>query len=276
MNSLGLVDYIKKHGNIFGETAFWSRQKNELKRAENSPETDIVNSTPYPYIEIMHQGDTETMFNGDLAGRGVSVERPVQYIDHKTNEGSEYSLTAYVKDLNSGIIETVPTKFIIGTDGAMSAVRGVLGVTASVHKTTDVWIVADTFTRTNFPDHRRRCNIRTDVGSSMLIPNANNGLRIYTLLNEEDAAELSVSRYEGKGTEVKNSTTLVEILSRRIKKILAPYSVEILKIDWISMYHIAQRVSKSFADSSKSVFIAGDACHTHSPKAGQGQFRPVT
>lgn len=34
-------------------------------------------------------------------------------------------------------------------------------------------------------------------------------------------------------------------------------------------YHIGQRLTESFAKHNR-IFLAGDACHTHSPKAGQG------
>lgn len=34
-------------------------------------------------------------------------------------------------------------------------------------------------------------------------------------------------------------------------------------------YHIGQRLTESFTPNNR-VFLAGDACHTHSPKAGQG------
>jgi phenol 2-monooxygenase len=33
---------------------------------------------------------------------------------------------------------------------------------------------------------------------------------------------------------------------------------------------IGQRVCDTFSKHQEHVFIAGDACHTHSPKAGQG------
>jgi len=50
------------------------------------------------------------------------------------------------------------------------------------------------------------------------------------------------------------------------------------EIPWWSVYEIGQRLTDKFDDvpaeeaaaRPPSVFIAGDACHTHSPKAGQG------
>jgi phenol 2-monooxygenase len=61
-------------------------------------------------------------------------------------------------------------------------------------------------------------------------------------------------------------------------KILYPYSVEVRDVGWWSVYEIGQRLCDKFDDVPAEemdrrlprVFIAGDACHTHSAKAGQG------
>ena len=100
----------------------------------------------------------------------------------------------------------------------------------------------------------------------MIIPNTNNGMRLYTLLTEEEVWELSASKYEGKGSEL---TTVIGILTDRAKSLLHPFKIEIKEVEWVSMYHIAQRIADSFYDVDDRVFILGDACHTRSPKAGQ-------
>ena len=55
-------------------------------------------------------------------------------------------------------------------------------------------------------------------------------------------------------------------------RIFAPYSFDVKEIPWWSVYEIGQRICDRFDDdvADPRVFIAGDACHTHSPKAGQG------
>jgi len=45
--------------------------------------------------------------------------------------------------------------------------------------------------------------------------------------------------------------------------------MNITEVDWISRYSVAQRIVESFTDK-RNVFLLGDACHTHSPKAAQG------
>jgi phenol 2-monooxygenase len=62
------------------------------------------------------------------------------------------------------------------------------------------------------------------------------------------------------------------------QRILAPYVLDVKQVAWWSVYEIGQRLCDKFDDVPVGqeetrlprVFIAGDACHTHSPKAGQG------
>ncbi len=67
-------------------------------------------------------------------------------------------------------------------------------------------------------------------------------------------------------------TRLTEIANR----ILHPYTLEVRDVGWWSVYEIGQRLCDRFDDAPDDgsrgprVFIAGDACHTHSAKAGQG------
>jgi phenol 2-monooxygenase len=61
-------------------------------------------------------------------------------------------------------------------------------------------------------------------------------------------------------------------------RILHPYTLEVKDVGWWTVYEIGQRLCDKFDDVPSGemasrfprVFIAGDACHTHSAKAGQG------
>ena len=269
-HSLGFQHSLLKHGSTLTETSFWSRTETGLQRSKNSPEPDVINATLYPYVTNMHQGHTETMFTEDLASRGLSVDRPVAYIDHINSGSGEYPLKARLKNWISGMTEEVPAKYILGCDGGRSAVRQRLAIESSIHQTDDAWAVADVHAKTNFPDARRKCAIRTEQGSAMLIPTVDNGIRIYTLLSKDEDETLLQSKYDGVGEKRTNDQTVIGILTKRVKTLLKPYKIEITKVDWVSRYLIAQRISNSFAGDGERVFILGDACHTHSPKAAQG------
>jgi len=53
------------------------------------------------------------------------------------------------------------------------------------------------------------------------------------------------------------------------QKTLAPYKLDYKYCDWWTAYQIGQRVGSNFSKDER-IFLAGDAVHTHSPKAGQG------
>ncbi|KAH8929055.1 hypothetical protein BT69DRAFT_1346163 [Atractiella rhizophila] len=50
---------------------------------------------------------------------------------------------------------------------------------------------------------------------------------------------------------------------------MSPFKLECKEVEWWTVYEIGQRLGSKF-DQDDRVFLAGDAIHTHSPKAGQG------
>ena len=127
----------------------------------------------------------------------------------------------------------------------------------------------DVLAVTDFPDIRCKCLIQSaDDGSMLVIPREGGYLvRLYVEL-----AKLEI------GERVANRNVTVEELIAKAQRILRPYKLEAKEVPWWSVYEIGQRLTDKFDDVPQEematrlpgVFIAGDACHTHSPKAGQG------
>lgn len=61
----------------------------------------------------------------------------------------------------------------------------------------------------------------------------------------------------------------LEDLQAATRQIFRPYQVDFAETYWWSAYSIGQRLADHFSKANR-VFLTGDACHTHSPKAGQG------
>lgn len=119
-----------------------------------------------------------------------------------------------------------------------------------------VWGVMDMVPRTDFPDIRKKATIRSNAGNLLIIPREgerNNLTRFYIELPA--------------GTKAKD--VKLEDLQKTAQNILSPYKVEFAETVWWSAYSIGQRHADHFHKDQR-VFLAGDACHTHSPKAGQG------
>lgn len=78
----------------------------------------------------------------------------------------------------------------------------------------------------------------------MSIGSTSNGVRTYTLLSTEDVENLEHSKYQTGAPSDESEETLIGIVSQRVKAILKPYKIDIHSIEWVSMYHVTQRVVK--------------------------------
>lgn len=112
----------------------------------------------------------------------------------------------------------------------------------------------DFIPRTDFPDTRKLTVIQSKVGSVLNIPREGGFMnRFYMELPEGTVAK-----------EVK-----LEDLQETTRRIFHQYQIDFAETLWWSAYKVGQRVADRFTQSNR-VFLTGDACHTHSPKAGQG------
>ncbi|KAL4907206.1 hypothetical protein BDW74DRAFT_189734 [Aspergillus multicolor] len=155
-----------------------------------------------------------------------------------------------------GKLETFEAKYVLGCDGAHSTVRKALGYSMIGDSSDAVWGVMDMIPRTDFPDIRKKASIRSKAGSLLIIPRegeSRNLTRFYIELPP--------------GTKPKD--VKLKDLQQAAKNILSQYEVEFTETVWWSAYAIGQRHADFFHKDFR-VFLGGDACHTHSPKAGQG------
>jgi hypothetical protein len=94
----------------------------------------------------------------------------------------------------------------------------------------------------------------------MVIPRENKLVRLYIQLTE--------IKPDASGRADRSQIT-PDIIIKAAQKTIAPYKLTYKYCDWWTAYQIGQRVGTNF-DHNNRVFLAGDAVHTHSPKAGQG------
>lgn len=145
-------------------------------------------------------------------------------------------------------------KYVLGCDGAHSTVRKSLGFKMVGDSTNAVWGVMDVYPQTDFPDIRKKTAISSDAGNLMIIPREGDSLvRFYIEIESaEDASKLTLGD-----------------LHESARRIFRPYRMEFAETAWWSVYAIGQRRADYFHRDHRA-FLTGDACHTHSPKAGQG------
>ena len=169
---------------------------------------------------------------------------------------------------NAGESRVVRAKYVLGADGARSKVRDAIDCTLDGDQANHAWGVMDVLADTDFPDIRTKCAIQSTSGSILLIPREGGHLfRMYVDLGEVRA-----------GAEATIRSTSIDQVIATANEIMHPYRVEVKDVAWNSVYEVGHRLTSRFDDvrpeqlgtRSPRVFIAGDACHTHSAKAGQG------
>lgn len=165
--------------------------------------------------------------------------------------------------------ETVRARYVVGCDGARSAVRKSMGRQLVGDSANQAWGVMDVLAVTNFPDIRYKVAVQSaEHGNLLVIPREGDYLvRLYVEMDKLGEAERVASRH-----------ITSERLIAAAQRILHPYTLDVKEVAWWSVYEIGQRICDKYDDVPAEatgqrvprVFIAGDACHTHSPKAGQG------
>jgi phenol 2-monooxygenase (NADPH) len=185
---------------------------------------------------------------------------------------SPYPVTVRLERIDpahEGQTETVKARYVVGCDGARSTVRQCLRRALRGDSANQAWGVMDVLAVTDFPDVRMKCLVQSaHEGNIVLIPREGGYLfRIYVELDKLKENERVSSR----------NITIGHLVAAA-QRVLRPYSLEVKEVPWWSVYDIGQRLCDRFDDVADEeaagrrprVFIAGDACHTHSPKAGQG------
>ena len=184
----------------------------------------------------------------------------------------DHAVTVSLERLDAGHegeVETVRARYVVGCDGARSMVRKSIGRELRGDSANHAWGVMDVLAVTDFPDIRFKSLIQSaSDGSIIVIPREGGYLvRLYVELANLDAGE-----------RVANRNITSDDLIAKARRILHPHTLDVKEIAWWSVYEIGQRLTDKFDDVPAEeiatrlprVFIAGDACHTHSPKAGQG------
>ena len=215
------------------------------------------------YLEVMYNSPNRLV---------PDYERRLVDVDVDQTGKSAHPVTVTIErtdEAHKGQTETVKARYVVGCDGARSAVRKAIGRELRGEAANQAWGVMDILAVTDFPDVRMKSLIKSEQqGTILIIPREGGYLfRIYVELDQLAENERVAS---------KNITS--DYLIDAANRILSPYSIDVKELAWWSVYEIGQRICDRFDDVPEGdlatrlphVFIAGDACHTHSPKAGLG------
>jgi len=279
MEAYNSSELILKESYWLNQISYWdSDSKNQNKivctRKVNDPRIGL---SEFPHV-VLNQARIHDLLLDGMKNSSCQLEPnynceliDIEFNKKTYNDPSKFPITATVlhKKNKKSYKKKISARYIVGCDGAKSRVRKKLNIPLKGDSSDSRWGVMDALVQSNFPDIRVKCFIKTKHhGSILVIPREGGYLvRLYIELDE-------LENKKGISKEKINLDQIIETA----KKIFEPYDFHIKEIPWWSVYEIGQRVASSFDNNvdknSKNefprAFIAGDACHTHSPKAGQG------
>lgn len=252
---LGLGDELLRQGVKVYDICMWKgTNDNDLHReAREIHYPESVVDVLHPYILLCHQGMVESMFINDLAARGVSITR--DHIFETYEQDQEGILRISAATFYAGT-QSVRSKYLVGCDGARSAVRKAMpGTHSQGSPHNSVWGVLDGELDTDFPDIWSKTLVYSEQhGSLLMIPRERNMTRLYIEMKNWESSK-------GLGQE---------FVMEQARNVLQPYRINWKSVEWFGNYAVSQRVAARFSDPQLRAFIAGDASHSHSPKAAQG------
>jgi len=277
-HAFGFSERVLKEAYWVNETTFWKPDERTPEKIVRSGRVQDVEDglSEFPHV-ILNQARVHDSFL-DLMRKSPAKLEPYygrRLLDLQIDTAAspaDHAVTARLERVDGadeGKVETIKARYVVGCDGARSTVRKSIGRELQGDSANHAWGVMDVLAVTDFPDIRFKTLIQSAKDGSLLIIPREGGymVRIYVELAKLDVGE-----------RVANRNITADDVIAKAQRILKPHTLEVKEIAWWSVYEIGQRLTDKFDDVPEAeiatrqprIFIAGDACHTHSPKAGQG------
>ncbi len=268
------ADKVMKEGYWVNEATFWGPSSDDPARITRIGRVQDVadDLSEMPHI-ILNQARIHDMYLDYMQNSAskLTVDYHTELEDLSiSSEEEDYPVTVTLKQTTPDAplkSVTVKAKYVIGCDGARSRVRSAIGGELKGDFEGQAWGVMDILANTDFPDFRFKSIIKSAAHGNILLIPREGGFMVRFYVELDKIGERGASR----------DISLDRLISAA-KAILHPYSLDVKDVAWWSVYEVGHSVTDKFDDIPESdirkrlphVFIAGDACHTHSAKAGQG------
>ncbi|MGQ0505585.1 MAG: FAD-dependent monooxygenase [Myxococcaceae bacterium] len=205
-----------------------------------------VKDSPYPYVLFISQADTEKTLEAKLSQLGAQVEWGVTL--EAVEQGAE-GVVSTVRHAN-GRKEVIRSRFVVGADGAHSAVRKSLDLVLEGETYPQTFLLADAELSGETQPGMLTVFLGTE-GLLIIFPYKQPGrYRVMATRSSSNEAEPTLQEFQA----LLNAATTT------------PPKIE--SASWLAQFRLHHRGVKRY--SKGRIFLAGDAAHLHSPAGGQG------
>ncbi|MCO1593939.1 FAD-dependent monooxygenase [Micromonospora sp. RHAY321] len=243
--SLGVTDEMVAVGNRTVRMCLHARG-----RARTVPLFDLgLSGTAYPYLLFLSQAETERVLGEHLAAVGLDVERGVELV------GLDGAVDGAVATLRhgDGRVERVATRYVVGCDGAHSAVRHLAGIGFEGAAYPQTFVLADL----------EADGLDTGMAHVFL---SERGMLFFFPLGHPATWRLLVMRPPAEVVAPDAPVTVDEV--QALADTYTDATVRLRDPVWMTNFRLHHRAASRYR--AESVFLAGDAAHIHSPAGAQG------
>ncbi|HEY7887922.1 MAG TPA: FAD-dependent monooxygenase [Steroidobacteraceae bacterium] len=200
--------------------------------------------TPYPFVAMVPQDVTERLLCEALRARGGQIDYQTSFLSMELQDEC-----ALVKMDHAGSAETVRASFVVGCDGAHSAVRHAVNIGFEGGEYAAIYLLADVST-----------NDALSATEMQLCPSESGPVAIFPM-------GATRRRIVGTIEETVGDAPTLELV-RSVLAQRGPAKLEVHALNWSSYFRVHHRHAAALRIGR--AFLAGDAAHIHSPFGGQG------
>ncbi|MCA1737415.1 MAG: FAD-dependent monooxygenase [Actinobacteria bacterium] len=204
----------------------------------------------FPYMLVLPQEETEEILEARLGEHGVTIERDAEFVDVERHD--DRSVVSRVR-FSGGREEWISSRYLVGCDGAHSAVRRAIKLPFEGKQQGSVAFLGDVKIDSEFVKSRIT-NFPSQRGFVSVLPFLGEYSRVFAV---------DFTKQDRTPDEELTLADLQDTVDA-----IAPTKLPMREPRWLTRFRSPSRQVPT--NRLGRVFLTGDAAHAHSPAGGQG------